>query len=118
MFQQLPGVGPALADRLLLEFGSVERVITAAEVLGEGARCGFERRRRVLGNWSAGEQRFGGLPDCPFLARSVQQAPAWGSKSRQQAKAKSRLVVRTKPSHPAKRSKDPQRAANAACSGC
>ncbi len=29
MLQGLPGVGPALANRLLLEFGSVERVITA-----------------------------------------------------------------------------------------
>jgi Fanconi anemia group M protein len=31
MLQGLPGVGPALAHRLLLEFGSVERVITASE---------------------------------------------------------------------------------------
>ena len=31
MLQGLPGVGPALAHRLLLEFGSVERVITADE---------------------------------------------------------------------------------------
>jgi len=31
MLQGLPGVGPALAHRLLLEFGSVERVVTAAE---------------------------------------------------------------------------------------
>ncbi|HEV2983148.1 MAG TPA: ERCC4 domain-containing protein [Vicinamibacterales bacterium] len=31
MLQGLPGVGPALAHRLLLEFGSVERVVTANE---------------------------------------------------------------------------------------
>jgi DNA excision repair protein ERCC-4 len=31
MLQGLPGVGPALAHRLLLEFGSVERVVTAHE---------------------------------------------------------------------------------------
>ena len=31
MLQGLSGVGPALAHRLLLEFGSVERVITASE---------------------------------------------------------------------------------------
>ena len=31
MLQGLPGVGPALASRLLLEFGSVERVVTADE---------------------------------------------------------------------------------------
>lgn len=29
VLQGLPGVGPALAHRLLLEFGSVERVMTA-----------------------------------------------------------------------------------------
>jgi DNA excision repair protein ERCC-4 len=32
MLQGLPGVGPALAHRLLLEFGSVERVVTAVEM--------------------------------------------------------------------------------------
>jgi hypothetical protein len=31
VLQGLPGVGPSLAPRLLLEFGSVERVITADE---------------------------------------------------------------------------------------
>ncbi len=31
MLQGLPGVGPALAHRLLLEFGSIERVMTADE---------------------------------------------------------------------------------------
>jgi DNA excision repair protein ERCC-4 len=31
MLQGLPGVGPALANRLLSEFGSVERVVTAEE---------------------------------------------------------------------------------------
>lgn len=31
MLQGLPGVGPALAQRLLLQFGSVERVVTATE---------------------------------------------------------------------------------------
>ena len=32
MLQGLPGVGPALARRLLIAFGSVERVVTAREV--------------------------------------------------------------------------------------
>lgn len=41
MLQGLPGVGPALANRLLVHFGSVERVITAdhdflAQVRGIG----------------------------------------------------------------------------------
>lgn len=31
MLQGLPGVGPALANRLLLHFGTVEHVITADE---------------------------------------------------------------------------------------
>jgi Fanconi anemia group M protein len=31
VLQGLPGVGPALANRLLLHFGSVEDVVTAAE---------------------------------------------------------------------------------------
>lgn len=31
MLQGMPGVGPALAHRLLLHFGSVERVVTADE---------------------------------------------------------------------------------------
>ena len=31
MLQGLPGVGPALASRLLLEFGSIERVVAADE---------------------------------------------------------------------------------------
>lgn len=43
MLQGLPGVGPALAHRLLLQFGSIERVITADEsglvqVRGVGAK--------------------------------------------------------------------------------
>jgi DNA excision repair protein ERCC-4 len=31
LLQGLPGVGPAMAHRLLIEFGSVERVVTASE---------------------------------------------------------------------------------------
>jgi DNA excision repair protein ERCC-4 len=43
MLQGLPGIGPALAHRLLLRFGSIERVITAdesslVEVPGVGAK--------------------------------------------------------------------------------
>lgn len=33
MLQGMPGVGPALAHRLLLHFGSVERIITADETM-------------------------------------------------------------------------------------
>jgi len=36
MLQGLPGVGPALANRLLVHFGSVERVITADQGSGFG----------------------------------------------------------------------------------
>jgi ERCC4-type nuclease len=31
MLQGLPGVGPSLAHRLLLQFGSIEKVVTASE---------------------------------------------------------------------------------------
>ena len=53
MLQGLPGVGPALAHRLLLEFGSVERVVTADEeelmrVRGVG-RQKAARIRELLG---------------------------------------------------------------------
>ena len=53
MLQGLPGVGPALAHRLLLEFGSVERVATADEeelmrVRGVG-RQKAARIRELLG---------------------------------------------------------------------
>ena len=52
MLQGLPGVGPALAHRLLLEFGSVERVITAAEtslvkVRGVGSKTAARIRELV-----------------------------------------------------------------------
>ena len=38
MLQGLPGVGPALAHRLLIEFGSVERVVTASKAALMGVR--------------------------------------------------------------------------------
>jgi len=52
MLQGLPGVGPALAHRLLLEFGSVERVVTADEaslvkVRGVGAKTAARIRELV-----------------------------------------------------------------------
>ena len=52
MLQGLPGVGPALANRLLVHFGSVERVITAnhgglAQVRGIGPKKA-ERIRNVV----------------------------------------------------------------------
>jgi ERCC4-type nuclease len=52
MLQGLPGVGPALANRLLLQFGTVEHVITADEstlvqVRGIGAKKA-QRIRTVL----------------------------------------------------------------------
>lgn len=52
MLQGLPGVGPALANRLLLQFGSVERVITAdqrllMQVRGIGAKKAQRIRRLV-----------------------------------------------------------------------
>ena len=52
MLQGLPGVGPALANRLLVHFGSVKRVITAdqgllAQVRGIGPKKA-ERIRNVI----------------------------------------------------------------------
>lgn len=48
MLQGLPGVGPALAHRLLLEFGSVERVITASEgALMEVRGVGSKKAARI-----------------------------------------------------------------------
>jgi DNA excision repair protein ERCC-4 len=52
MLQGLPGVGPALAHRLLLAFGSVERVITADEaslvkVRGVGSKTAARIRELV-----------------------------------------------------------------------
>jgi ERCC4-type nuclease len=52
MLQGLPGVGPALANRLLVHFGSVERVITAdqgllAQVRGIGPKKA-QRIRNVI----------------------------------------------------------------------
>ena len=53
MLQGLSGVGPALAQRLLIKFGSVERVVTADEesltkVRGIGLRKA-ERIRELVG---------------------------------------------------------------------
>lgn len=48
MLQGLPGVGPALAHRLLLEFGSVERVVTAdAEQLMRVRGVGRQKAERI-----------------------------------------------------------------------
>ena len=44
MIQGLPGVGPALANRLSLQFGSVERAITANPSISR--RCAASGRRR------------------------------------------------------------------------
>jgi ERCC4-type nuclease len=53
MLQGLPGVGPAMANRLLLQFGSVERVLTADEIMlmqvrGVG-RKKAQRIREIVG---------------------------------------------------------------------
>lgn len=48
MLQGLPGVGPALAHRLLLEFGCVERVVTAdEEALMRVGGIGREKAARI-----------------------------------------------------------------------
>ena len=52
MLQGLPGVGPELAHRLLQQFGSIERVITASEdalmqVRGVGAKKAAQIRQLV-----------------------------------------------------------------------
>ena len=54
MLQGLSGVGPALAQRLLIKFGSVERVVTADEasltqVSGIGSRKAARIRELVAG---------------------------------------------------------------------
>jgi DNA excision repair protein ERCC-4 len=55
VLQGLPGVGPALANRLLLHFGSVEQVITAQQsvlmqVRGIGAKKAERIRKLVSGS--------------------------------------------------------------------
>ena len=48
LLQGLPGVGPALANRLLVHFGSVERVITADQgVLAEVRGIGPTKAQRI-----------------------------------------------------------------------
>ena len=48
MLQGLPGIGPALADRLLRHFGTVEQVITADEItLMQVAGLGRTKARRI-----------------------------------------------------------------------
>ena len=48
ILQGLPGVGPALANRLLLQFGSVEGVMTAAEsMLTQVRGIGPQKARRI-----------------------------------------------------------------------
>jgi ERCC4-type nuclease len=52
LLQGVPGVGPALADRLLCHFGSIERIFTAdaaalAEVRGVGAKKAARIRELV-----------------------------------------------------------------------
>jgi DNA excision repair protein ERCC-4 len=48
MLQGLPGVGPALANRLLVHFGSVERVITADQgLLAQVRGIGPKKARRI-----------------------------------------------------------------------
>ena len=48
MLQGLPGVGPALATRLLNQFGSVERVVTAdVETLLQVRGLGPKKAARI-----------------------------------------------------------------------
>lgn len=59
LLQGLPGVGPALAHRLLYHFGSIERIVTVdaaslAEVRGIGARKAA-RIRELVGDPSPGD---------------------------------------------------------------
>lgn len=50
ILQGLPGVGPALAKRLLLQFGIVERVMTADESLLVQVRgVGAKKAQRIRG---------------------------------------------------------------------
>lgn len=63
MLQGLPGVGPALAHRLLIEFGSVERVVTADEsalmqVRGLGPQKAARIRRLVSHRSEASKNRI------------------------------------------------------------
>ena len=48
VLQGLPGIGPALASRLLLQFGSIERVVAADEVtLTEVRSVGRKKAARI-----------------------------------------------------------------------
>ncbi len=63
MLQGLPGVGPALAQRFLIEFGSVERVVTADEnalmqVRGLGSKKAARIRKLVSHLSEASEIRI------------------------------------------------------------
>ncbi len=63
MLQGLPGVGPALAHHLLIEFGSVERVVTANEnalmqVRGLGPKKAARIRKLVSHRSEASEIRI------------------------------------------------------------
>lgn len=70
LLQALPGVGPALAHRLLCHFGSIERIVTVdaatlAQVRGIGARKAARIRELV------GDPTSGGAP--PARARGTAQ---------------------------------------------
>ena len=48
VLQGLPGIGPALASRLLLQFGSIERVVAAnADTLTEVRGVGRKKAARI-----------------------------------------------------------------------
>jgi hypothetical protein len=55
---------------------------------------------------------------CPFLALSMQQRAANGSKRRHKAKVENRRILRMMRRDPATSSTSPQRAANVSCSAC
>jgi len=66
MLQGLSGVGPALAQRLLIKFGSVERVVTADE----------ESLNRLISSGSSN-------PDNGKVAELILQHGDWLRKRRQ-----------------------------------
>lgn len=66
MLQGLPGVGPALANRLLVHFGSVERVITADQgLLAQVHGIGPKKAQRIRNVTPDALIRFGVPCDKP-----------------------------------------------------
>jgi hypothetical protein len=97
----------------VLERWRARRVIRKYSIRSEiGWEFGYVLRHNSIG------ARDLPLGRCPFLALSVHQRAAKGSKGRHKAKGENRRNLRGMRRDPAASSKPPQRAANASFSAC